>query len=155
VAAVNRAPVLLVTGVIAGGAGATALAQGGSAPDPYTVPEPAVTSGQVLHLPSVGACTIKTLITVRVTPPLGAVIGLLRVRADGREVIAMTGVPRAASATIRLPTRGARLTVTAQTLGGQHLQAARTYRRCRPAPAKPPPPAPPPSGGTVGGGGSS
>jgi hypothetical protein len=74
---------------------------------------------------------------VRFLPPPGAVFGLLRVTAHGREVARMTGVPRAASATI--PLTGSRTTVrvAGTTLGGQEVSATRVYRRCRPAKDRP------------------
>lgn len=115
-------------------AGATALAQGGGT-NPYTVPEPAVTSGQVLKLPaSTSGCDASRTATVRVTPPTGAVLGYVRVVVDNRLAARLTGVPRAASATVRIPISGARLTVSALTLGGQRLGASRVYADCsRPA----------------------
>ncbi len=133
------------------GAGATALAQGGD--DPYSLREPAVTSGGVLDLPS--GCLRGTRVIVRINPPPGAVLSWLRVRADGRESVKFTGVPRAASATVRLGPRGGTVSVTGQTLGGQQIAARRHYRPCRPAPAPAPPPpavpgAPPVSGGGEG-----
>lgn len=149
----KRIAIVMVCALGAGGGVATALAQDGGT-NPYDQPEPAVTSGQVLHLPGLRGCTFATLVTVRVTPPSGAVLASLRVRLDGREVVRLTGIPRAASATVRLPQRGARVSVTGETLGGQQVHAARLYRRCRPTPA--PPSAPPASSApeTVGGGGT-
>ena len=130
-------------------AGATALAQSGG--DDYQLQEPSVTSRQVLRLPSDASCVHFSRATVRFLPPRGAVFGVLRVTADGAEAARLTGVPRAASATIRLS--GARATVRASgtTLGGQNIAATRHYRRCvratsRPKPkrrAKPAPTAPP------------
>lgn len=153
VARVKRVAIGVACALAAGGA-ATALAQDGGSQDPYDQPEPAVTSAQVVHLPHARGCTRATLVTVRVTPPAGAVLATLEVRVARREMVRLTGIPRAASATLRLPERGARVSVTGETLGGQRLRAARTYRRCRPAPR---PPAPPGSTGpeNVGGGGIS
>ena len=118
---------IVVIGVLAG---ATAIAQSGAGGDVYELQEPAVTSSQVLRLPSDSGCVRFTRATIRFLPPPGAVFGLLQVRADGREVARMTGVPRAASTTIRLS--GARTTVrvNGSTLGGQVVHATRSYRRC-------------------------
>jgi hypothetical protein len=140
--------ILLGAGLLAGGA---ALAQGQSNQDAYELQEPQITSAQVLRLPSDSGCVRFTLATVRFLPPPGAVFGVLRVSADGAEVARMTGVPRAASATVRLTGRRTEVRVSGTTLGGQVIGASRTYRRCgsrpaapkpqrRPAPAKTPPP---------------
>src|SRR5918992_575593 len=83
-------------------AGLATLAQGQGSEDAYELQEPPVTSAQVLRLPSDDSCVRFTRATVRILPPPGAVLGVLRVTADGAEAARMTGVPRAASATIRL-----------------------------------------------------
>ena len=111
-------------------AGATAIAQTGSSGDAYELQEPSVTSSQVLRLPSDAACVRFTRATVRFLPPPGAVFGLLQVRADGREAARMTGVPRAASTTIRLSGARTDVRVSGTTLGGQVVHASRSYRRC-------------------------
>ena len=67
-------------GVLAGGA---AIAQGQGGQDAYELQEPAVTSAQVLRLPSDACCVRFTRATVRFLPPPGAVFGVLRVTADG------------------------------------------------------------------------
>ena len=126
---------LIIIAVALGGlAGATAIAQTGPSRDAYELQEPSVTSRQVIRLPSDDACVRLTRATVRFLPPPGAVFGILRVTADGREAARMTGVPRAASATIDL--RGTRTTVrvSGTTLGGQVVHATRSYRRCGAAP---------------------
>jgi hypothetical protein len=88
---------------------------------------------------------------VRFLPPPGAVFGILRVTADGREAARLTGVPRAASTTIRLAGDRTTVRVTGTTLGGQVVHAARDYRRCAaPKPRSKPRPAPPPT--EIGGG---
>jgi hypothetical protein len=127
----------------AAGAAATAVAaQDGR--DPYSVPEPSVTAAQLLKLPdSAAGCDAGRSATVRITPPTGAVLGSVRVAVNGREAARLTGVPRAASATVRVPLAGARVTVSAETLGGQRLKASRVYSDCT-RPAEPP--------GSVGGG---
>jgi hypothetical protein len=132
--------------VIAGlGVGATALAaQGG---DPYDSPEPNVTPSQVIKLPdSAPGCGSVRFATVRLTPPTGAILGVVRVAVDGRQAARMTGVPRAASATVRIPQAGARLAVSAETLGGQRLRSTRVFSDC----TRPPDTG---GGGPVGGGG--
>jgi hypothetical protein len=127
-------------GLAAGGA---ALAQGQSNQDAYQLQEPHVSSAQVLRLPGDSRCVSFTRATVRFLPPPGAVFGLLRVSADGREVARMTGVPRAASATVRLSGRRTSIRVNGTTLGGQVIGASRSYRRCGAAPKAKPKPAVP------------
>jgi hypothetical protein len=131
--------------VIAGlGVGATALAAQGS--DPYDSPEPSVTASQVLKLPdSAPGCGSVRFATVRLTPPTGAILGVVRITVDGRQAARMTGVPRAASATVRVPQSGARLAVSAETLGGQRLRSTRVFSDCTRPPDT--------GGGPVGGGG--
>ncbi|HYI20242.1 MAG TPA: hypothetical protein VD836_16110 [Solirubrobacteraceae bacterium] len=111
-------------------AGATAIAQTGSGGDAYQLQEPSVTSAQVLRLPSDSSCIRFTRATVRFLPPPGAVFGVLQVVADGREAARMTGVPRAASTTIRLSGARTNVRVSGTTLGGQVVHATRSYRRC-------------------------
>ena len=124
------------------GVGATAIAQGGD--NPYDSPEPSVTAAQVLKLPdSAPGCGSIRNATVRINPPTGAILGFVRIVVDGRHAARLTGVPRAASATVRIPQSGARLGVTAETLGGQRLRSSRIYADCT---------RPPDTGG--GGGGS-
>ena len=125
---------VLVLGLLAG---ATAIAQN-STRDAYELQEPSVTSSQVLRLPGDSGCIRFTRATVRFLPPPGAVFGVLTVTADGREAARMTGVPRAASTTIRLAGARSNVRVSGTTLGGQVVHAARSYRRCgRAANAKP------------------
>jgi len=116
--------------VVAGLAvGATALAQGTG--DPYDSPEPNVTASQLLKLPdSAPGCGSVRNAKVRITPPTGAILGSVRISIDDRQVVRLTGVPRAASATVRIPQSGARLAVSAETLGGQRLRSTRVYADC-------------------------
>ncbi len=118
---------VLVLGVLAG---ATAIAQTGGTRDAYELQEPSVTSRAVLRLPSDAGCIRFTRATVRFLPPPGAVFGVLTVTANGREATRMTGVPRAASTTIRLSGARTAVRVSGTTLGGQVVHAERTYRRC-------------------------
>jgi hypothetical protein len=142
---VRRLPVILLLGGLGAGLGATALAQGGA---PYDVPEPSVTSRQVLHMPSAAHCLDRTLVTVRITPPPGAVLGWLHVRVNGHESVRLTGIPHAASASLRLGAgRGGRVTVAGETLGGQQVSAARVYRACPERPPRSRPAPPPLTGG--------
>ena len=114
---------------ILAGLGVAALAAQGS--DPYDSPEPSVTAAQVLKLPdSAPGCGSVRNATVRVNPPTGAILGFVRIVVDGRQAARLTGVPRAASATVRIPQSGARLSVAAETLGGQRLRSSRVYSDC-------------------------
>ena len=145
--------VLIIVVVLGLAAGATAIAQTGSSQDAYDLQEPSVTSSRVVRLPSDQACVRFTRATVRFLPPPGAVFGVFQVRADGAEAARLTGVPRAASATIRLSGARTAVRVTGTTLGGQVVHAARVYRRCGRTPTRrrsPPRPTPPPV--EVGGG---
>ena len=130
--------ILLGAGVLAGGA---ALAQGQSSQDAYELQEPHVSSSQVLRMSSDSSCVHSTRAKVRFLPPPGAVFGVLRITADGAEAVRMTGVPRAASATIRLSGPSTVVRVGGTTLGGQEIHGSRTYRRCgsRPRSVKPKP----------------
>jgi hypothetical protein len=119
--------IVVVLGLLAG---ATAIAQTGSGGDAYQLQEPSVTSSQVLRLPSDRSCVRFTRATVRFLPPPGAVFGVLQVTADGAEAARLTGVPRAASSTVRLIGARTRLRVSGTTLGGQVVHAERNYRRC-------------------------
>ncbi len=123
-------------------AGATAIAQTGSGGDAYELQEPPVSSAQVLRLPSDSSCIRFTRATVRFLPPPGAVFGVLQVTADGSEAVRMTGVPRAASTTIRLSGARTSVRVTGTTLGGQVVHANRSYRRCGRTTARRAPPRP-------------
>ena len=96
-----RRPVLALLAVAGLAAGGTALAQGAQAP--YTTPEPKVSSGEVLDLATAAGCRTNQLLTVRFTPPYGAVLGHFEVRVRNRRAARLTGIPRAASATVRLP----------------------------------------------------
>jgi hypothetical protein len=141
--------IVLGLGLAAGGA---ALAEGQSTQDAYQLQEPHVTSARVLRLPSDSGCVHFTRATVRFLPPPGAVFGVLQVKANSVEAVRMTGVTRAASATLRLHGRRTVVRVNGTTLGGQVIGASRTYRRCgsTPAPvrrAKPRKPLPPAVGG--------
>jgi hypothetical protein len=77
------------------------------------------------------------------------VFGWFEIEIRGRQAVRMTGVARAASATVALPRGRSTVRVRGETLGGQHVRAARVYRTCAvPEQA----PAPPPDPVTVGGG---
>jgi hypothetical protein len=125
---------LVAAGLVAGG---TALAQGGGQ-DPYSQPEPVVRDGQVLRLASASACLRDPRLRVRFTPPAGAIFGWFEVSVRGRQVARLTGIPRAASATVRLPQGRSTVRVEGETLGGQLVDSLRVYRTCEPPPAPPP-----------------
>jgi hypothetical protein len=130
-----RRPVLALLAVAGLVAGGTALAQG--MPDPYETPEPKVRSADVLDLASAAGCRTNRLLTVRFTPPFGAVFGHFEVRIRDRRAARLTGIPRAASATVRLPIGTSQVEVTGETLGGQSVRSVRTYRVCEPEPEPP------------------
>src|SRR3712207_7691841 len=109
-----RRPVLALLAVAGLAAAGTALAQGPQ--DPYVTPEPKVRSADVLDLASAAGCRTNRLLTVRFTPPLGAVFGHFEVRVRDRRAARLTGIPRAASATVRLPVGTSRVEVTGETL---------------------------------------
>jgi hypothetical protein len=132
-----RTLALLAVVAVAGGGG-VALAQSGG--DPYQVPEPKLRAGEVLRLADPSGCDGDGRVKVRFSPPEGAVFGFFSVRVDGREVARLTGVPRAASATVALHGGSSRVRVEGETLGGQRVLVHRTYRRCGTAQAAPPPP---------------
>jgi hypothetical protein len=116
--------------------------------NPYFQAEPNVTSGQVIRLPdATGGCDGTRRATVRINPPPGAILGYVRIAVDNRQAARLTGVPRAASATVRVPTGGARMTVTSETLGGQRLHVTRVYSDCTRPPDTPSAPSPGTGGG--------
>lgn len=143
---------VLVSAVAALVAASSAMAQGvgvgGDGGDPYGTPEPAVTSGEVLKFHAgASGCGSARSATVRITPPLGAVLSWVHVRVRGERIIRLTGIPRVASATVRVPREGGRVTATAETRGGQSLRSSRVYQDCTKPPPPPPPPLPPVYGG--------
>lgn len=148
----RRLLLLLALAGLAAGGTAIAVAQQS---DPYVAPEPEVRSGQVLRLASASGCRSGRMLRVRFSPPFGAIFGSFDVRIGGRSVARLTGIPRAASVTVRLPRGRSTVLVTGETLGGQRVRSERTYRTCGDVPA--PAPAPGTGGGgddpvTVGGG---
>jgi hypothetical protein len=132
-----RRRLLALPVAIAAAAGGTALAQSGS--DPYQTPEPVVRDGQVLRLAAAAGCDRDRLVRVRFSPPAGAVFGWFEVRVRGRQRVRLTGIPRAASATVKLARGRSVVRVRGETLGGQRVDAARVYRTCEPPPAEPAP----------------
>jgi hypothetical protein len=93
---------------------------------------PALRSSDVLSLQS--GCLHETVVTIRVKAPSGDALSPLRVKANGREVVHLTGVTGSASVRLRLPRIGGHVTVDGETLGGQHFSAGRLYRPCAPPP---------------------
>ncbi len=124
---------LAAAGVLAGG---SALAQSGGS-DPYALPEPTVRDGQVLKLAAASSCLRNRRLRVRFTPPAGAVFGWFRVSVRDHRVVRLTGIPRAASATVRLPRGRSVVRVEGETLGGQRVEDAQVYRTCEPPPPTP------------------
>jgi hypothetical protein len=148
-----RRTVLVALGVAGLAAGGTALAQTGE-DDPYLLPEPRVRDGDVLRLATAAGCDRDGRVRVRFTPPTGAVFGWFEIDVRGRQAVRLTGVARAASATLRLRRGRSTVRVRGETLGGQLVRAVRAYRTCD-APEPPPAPAPAPAPQqpvTVGGG---
>ena len=138
-----RRSLLALLAAAGAAAGGTALAQGGS-DDPYSQPEPHVSSKAVIRLAADDGCLHDRRLLVRFSPPSGAVFGWFEVTVRGHRAVRMTGVPRAASATVRLPRGVSHVRVVGETLGGQRIRAFRTYTSCDFRP-----PAPPSGGGGV------
>jgi hypothetical protein len=145
-----RRRLLVISALVGLAVAGTAIAQSGS--DPYELPEPKVRDGAVLRLAAASGCERDRLVRVRFTPPAGAVFGWFEVRVRGREMVRMTGVPRAASTTVRLPRGRSTVRVEGETLGGQRISSARTYRTCVPPAQSPPAPPPAPRPIEQGGG---
>jgi hypothetical protein len=145
-----RRRVLVVLGVAGLAATGTALAQGDE--DPYAVPEPKVRDGGVLRLASAAGCDRDGRVRVRFTPPTGAVFGWFEIELRGRQAVRMTGVARAASATVTLPAGRSAVRVRGETLGGQRVRTARVYRTCEEPGRDEPPEAAPPEPVRIGGG---
>src|SRR5919199_1008297 len=81
-------PVLLLAIVAGLASAATALAAQGGGNDPYTAPEPDVSSARVLRLAgSPPSCSATRRATVRVNPPFGAILGFVRGAVDGRPAV--------------------------------------------------------------------
>jgi hypothetical protein len=119
----RRAALLLP--LLALGAGATALAQGG----PSAGSEPDVKSREVFKLTE-GCRPAEDRVTIRMNPS-GALLASVRVHVAGKEVVRLTGVEGPASATVLVPPRGdTRVTATGDTLGGQALYRTKIYGRC-------------------------
>jgi hypothetical protein len=122
-----RRTALLLIPLAGLGAGATALAQGGGH------------RGDPLQLP--GGCLRGVRVIVKFDPPSGESLNL-HVRADGKEVVHLTGVTRNASVTLRLPRTGGRVDISGSSSSGERVAAGKTYERCAPrVPAAPQPPA--------------
>jgi hypothetical protein len=101
----------------------------------------AVRSSSVVTLQS--GCLRDRVVTVRIKAPSGDALSPLRVRANGREIVHLTGVTGSASVRLRLPAIGGHVTVDGETLGGDHVAASRLYRPCTPPAATPQPQAQP------------
>src|SRR3954447_6762048 len=96
------------------GVGATALAQGGAS--------------HGLKIQMHRGCLSGTRVTVRIVPPTNAMLSPVHIRADGQEVVHLTGVTQAASVTVRLANSRGRVSITGETTGGKRFSTARDYR---------------------------
>jgi hypothetical protein len=133
--------VALLTAIGIGlGLGATAVAQDGG--------------GDELAIDMTRGCLNGTRVTVKLTPPSGAMLSPVHIRTDRGEAVHLTGVTQPASVTVRVLRRG-RVSVSGETTGGERFSMSRDYRACAPEPTSTPRarprPAPPPR--TVSGGG--
>ncbi len=124
-----RRPLLALLAIAGVAAGGTALAQTGS-DNPYAQPEPHVTAAGVIRLASDDGCLSDRRLLVRFSPPTGAVFGWFEITVRGHRAVRMTGVPRAASATVLLRRGTSHVRVLGETLGGQRIRAFRTYTSC-------------------------
>ncbi len=121
------------------GLGATAIAQEGESND--------------LAIDMQSGCLTSSRVTVKITPPSGAILSPVHIRTDRGEAVHLTGVTQAASVTVRVPRRG-RVSVSGETTGGERFSMARDYRACSPEPTSTPRARPRPSPPqTVSGGG--
>src|SRR4051794_19768215 len=125
------------------GVGATALAQGGTS--------------HGLKIQMHRGCLSGTRVTVRLEPATDETLSPVHLRADGHEVVHLTGVTQSASVTMRLPSSRGRVTVSGETTGGRRFFVPPDYHPRRPGPPPPPQgnsrPAPTLSGGGGGAGG--
>jgi hypothetical protein len=108
------------------GIGATALAQGGE--------------DHGLKISMHRGCLSGTRVTVRIEPPTDQILSPVHLRADGHEVVHLTGVTQTASVTMRLPNGRGRVSVSGETTGGRRFSSARDYRPCAPKPTATPRP---------------
>ena len=117
-----RHPLVLLL-VLGGGlgAGATALAQGGG--------------NDELSVTMQRGCLTGTRVAVRITPAQGQILSPVHVRANGEEMVHLTGVTQEARVIVRVPTKRGRVSVSGETTGGRSFSSARDYRPCAPRPA--------------------
>ena len=121
------------------GLGATAIAQEGGSDD--------------LAIEMQRGCLNSSRVTVKITPPSGAILSPVHIRTDRGESVHLTGVTQEASVTVRVPRRG-RVSVSGETTGGERFSMVRDYRACSPEPTSTPRARPRPSPPhTVSGGG--
>ncbi len=98
------------------GVGATALAQGGE--------------NHGLKIQLHRGCLNGTRVTVRIEPPTDEMLSPVHLRADGHEVVHLTGVTQTASVTMRLPSSRGRVSVSGESTGGRRFSVQRDYRPC-------------------------
>ena len=121
------------------GLGATAIAQEGESDD--------------LAIEMQRGCLKSSRVTIKITPPSGAILSPVHIRTDRGESVHLTGVTQQASVTVRIPRRG-RVSVSGETTGGERFSMVRHYRACSPEPTSTPRARPRPSPPhTVSGGG--
>ena len=105
------------------GLGATAIAQEGESDD--------------LAIDMQSGCLSSSRVTIKITPPSGAILSPVHIRTDRGEAVHLTGVTQQASVTVRVPRRG-RVSVSGETTGGERFSMARDYRPCSPEPTSTP-----------------
>ena len=111
---------LLVLGVATLGAGATALAQGGTSDE--------------LSIDFQDGCLTHSRVVVKLSAPDDRLIEELSVRANGREVLRLNGLSGEARMRVRLNSARGEVTVSGQLAGGETFSRSREYRACAPAP---------------------
>lgn len=108
------------------GLGATAIAQGG---------------GDALSVDMQDGCLNHSRVIVKITAPEDG-IGALTIRANGREVLELSGLSGEARMSVRLASERGQVTVSGTLADGETFTRARDYRPCAPKPDPTPRPAP-------------
>jgi hypothetical protein len=106
------------------GVGATALAQGGD---------------DRLSVDMQDGCLNHSRVIVKVTAP-EAGITALTIRANGREVLELSGLTGEARMSVRLNSDRGQVTVSGELSGGESFSRSRDYRPCAPEPSPQPAP---------------
>lgn len=116
---------LLVLGAMLA-VGATAVAQGGD---------------DRLSVDMQDGCLNHARVIVKIVAPEDGV-STLRIRANGREVLDVSGLSGEARMSVRLASQRGRVTVSGRVSGGDAFSRSRDYRPCAPKPDPSPEPAP-------------